>query len=260
MTMKKIFAVLGAFDPEMQEIQRVLTDAGVPWAPARIRASRVKAHQAYDADRLHAQIPAGHAILSVECAVRGLPADVQVDHHHPGDAGYGKGPEDYLAGSSLGQVLQLLGVEPTKRHRYVAAADHCLSAAYAGACPGIDPEELRVFRKECKAEMRGIDPAEWDRQVEQAKRAILSAQHVYIGTDKVAWFDETAGDHVVPELSEASAQLGLPFVTVRSARADARAKAGIYSAKPAVVTRWMDICGLKDIYGDPARGFAGGYF
>lgn len=256
----KLFGVLGAFDPEMQEIQRVLSEMGVPWAPAHVRAHRVKAHQAYDADRLHANVPAGHAVLSVECAVRGLPADIEVDHHRPGDAGYGKGPSDYLAGSSLGQVLRLLNVEPTKRHRYTAAADHCLSAAYAGACPDIDPQELRAFRKQCKAEMRGIDPDEWDRQVEHAKRVILAADHVRIGGDKVAWFDETAGVRMVPELSEASAQLGLPFVTVRSARPDTRAKAGIYSARPALVARWMNICGLKDIYGDPARGFAGGYF
>jgi hypothetical protein len=41
-------------------------------------------------------------------------------------------PERYLEGSSLGQVLRLVEREPSETQRLLAAADHCLTAAYQG--------------------------------------------------------------------------------------------------------------------------------
>src|SRR5690606_12495361 len=94
-------------------------------------------------------------IACVECRVRGHEAAFSIDHHHPGDPGYAAAPEQYLRGSSLGQLLAALEREPTETQRLLAAGDHCLSAAYRGRCPGVDPNELLFLRAAWRAKASG---------------------------------------------------------------------------------------------------------
>ena len=257
----KFFGILGALDPEMLAIQAVLNKHGHQWASARYNGFRVKTHQAYSASTVNvAELPKDAFLISVECKVNGIEPDAKVDHHRPGDAGYGVDASKFLQGSSLGQVLRILELEPTEEHRYLAAADHCLTAAYAGQCPGIDPDKLRQIRRQCKVRMRNIAPETWEEQVAAAKAVLLNAPKIQFGDCELAWFDETQGDMLVPELSEASAQLGQPYVAIRSQNLEGRVKAAIKSADPQTVKLWMNRCGLKDLYGCPERGFAGGYF
>jgi hypothetical protein len=106
------------------------------------------------------------------------------DHHIEGDPGVSTPPERFLGGSSLGQVIRILAaadtypgervpfptgtsVEPGSfwfdddtwwvatpsgavaietEHVLTAAGDHCLAAAYAGRCPGVNPDDLWVWR------------------------------------------------------------------------------------------------------------------
>src|SRR5690606_15369025 len=79
----------------------------------------------------------------------------RIDHHNPGDPGYEMPPERYLEGASLGQTLGLLEVEPTPTQRLLAAADHCLTAAYQERCPGVDPRELLFLRASWRARVTG---------------------------------------------------------------------------------------------------------
>ena len=65
----------------------------------------------------------------------------------------------------------------------------------------------------------------------------------------------------IPELPEAAAREGIPFLATPRDR-DGREKVVLMSAPPDLVRQFLNgdlVPGLVDLYGDPARGFAGGY-
>lgn len=110
-----VCAILGAPDPEMAAIERLLTAAGVPVAYA-CTADGVRVHPgtAYQAAGTTepAPVTAATTVLAVECGgdlrtslLRHAAQWVDVDHHRPGDVGYGVPASDYLRGSSIGQVV-----------------------------------------------------------------------------------------------------------------------------------------------------------
>ena len=253
--MKPYFFVLGAPDHEMQEIARLCREHGLAYAFATTcGGSTVHSHEAYDATGIGGIIPPGSSIVLVECSVLGLPWDHRIDHHHPGDAGYGMPPEQYFEGSSLGQFLRFIGQTPTEQQLIIAAADHCLTSAYMGRCPGVCPQKLAKWRVESRCRARGLSPVELTRQIEEAATLLKSAPRIQLAGSEVAFLEEPP-----IEVSEASARLGMPYVYVRR-HDEKQAKAGIRSAPPHLVREWLNKCGLERLYGDPQRGFAGGYF
>src|SRR5438045_9700435 len=106
--------VLGAQDPEMREIERVLDDDARPWMHAAKGRRRCTAQTAYEAngvvrvgpDNIPRAIvlPPKAPVVFVECGLVGWEPLLRVDHHHPGDPGYTAAPEHYLRGSLLRQV------------------------------------------------------------------------------------------------------------------------------------------------------------
>lgn len=245
--------VLGAPDPEMSEIERVLDELGETWRFACVRGSRVRADNAYQADSLNQPLPMGAELVFVECAVMGLRAGTLIDHHHPGDPGYGMPPERYLEGSSLGQTLTLLGLEPSEEQRIIAAADHCPTQAYRGACPGVPVEALAAWRTRTRAMRRGVSLQEMENAIEEARAILEAAPKVDICGESIAFVEV---NHT--ELSEASARYGIPFMYLERHRHQ-RPKFGILGGKPTTIRTWMAECGLAGVYGDPMRGYAGGY-
>lgn len=250
--MTKIF-ILGAPDPEMEEIERVVRACGHEVRYALQRQTRVRAESAYRADSLSAPMPKGSTLIFVECEVLGLTCDVLVDHHRPGDPGYGRPPATYLESSSLGQTLKYLELEATEQQRIIAAADHCPTQAYQGNCPGVSPQALLKWRTESRAARRGVTPAEMDANILTAKGILESAERIAVGDCTLPWVNDRKG-----EITEASARFNLPF-TYAEPLNDGRTKMGIMGAKPSVIEFWMRECGLTNVYGDPARGYAGGY-
>ena len=248
------YFILGAPDHEMIEIARVLTSTHQAFSHATVSGKVVKSKTAYLATGIEGVIPAGAELIFVECAVMGLRPTQVIDHHHPGDPGFGMAPKDYLLGSSLGQLLALLGLEPTAEQRIIAAADHCLKHAYDGECPGVDIDQLAQWRVYTRARARNISESELVVQIGAAEKALQAAPRIKLADIDVAWFEQTT-----PELSEASARIGMPYAYAW-AEPDGTLKAGIKSAPAIAVKTWMDTCGLKGVYGDPQRGFAGGYF
>lgn len=249
------FVILGAPDHEMREIERLCKRYDIPRAWARTPTGKiVKSHEAYCAVDLSKRVPTGCKIVTVECAVLGLNPDVQIDHHNPGDAGYGMPPEQYFQGSSLGQFLTFFGIEPTPEQHIIAAADHCLAAAYQGMCPGIDVSKLRAWREASRSKARKLSVEELVSQINVAISQLVSAEKISIEGTTIAFIEEPG-----PEVSEASARIGMPYCYLAQ-QDDGRTKAGIRSAPANVVKAWLDRCELKAVYGDPARGFAGGYF
>lgn len=249
--------VLGAADPEMEEIERVLRENGyeVRYACHRWAHStpRVRADNAYSATDLDAPIPRGAQLVFVECEVIGLPRVHVVDHHRPGDPGYNQPPSEYLYSSSLGQVLQLLGLTPTPQQRVIAAADHCPTQAYQGQCPGVNPQELAYWRTLSRAARRGVTAEEMDKAILEAAEMLRNAERIDFCGETIAWMSDRKG-----EITEASARHGIPFMYMEP-MPDGRVKMGIMGAQPHVIEAWMNECGLNQVYGDPARGYAGGY-
>lgn len=253
--MKYVF-VLGSSDPEMQEIERVVKAAGHEVLYATVRAMRARAAQAAEANGVSGLLPPNTPIVTVECAVLGLCPDVVIDHHAPGDPGYACGPDRFLEGSSLGQTLRLLGITPSKEQLLIAASDHCPTQAYAGLCPGVSPKDLADWRRASRAERRRVTPAEMESAILAAKDFLTtSAERVEFCGHPFPW---VVDKRTSSEVSEASARFGIPFM-YQERDEDGRTKFGIVGAGPELVAAWMRDCGLQGVYGNPYRGYAGGY-
>jgi len=70
--MTKVF-VLGAADPEMEEIERVVRECGHEVRYATQRERRVRADNANYADGVNEVLPYPREVIFVECRVMGLP-------------------------------------------------------------------------------------------------------------------------------------------------------------------------------------------
>ena len=91
----------------------------------------------------------------------------------------------------------------------------------------------------------------------EEERAVKTGLPVRLRVFEYAAF----GDETIPELPEAAAREGIPF-TAKVKDRDGREKVVLQAASPELVRRFLAgeiITGLTGLYGDPARGFAGGY-
>lgn len=148
-----------------------------------------------------------------------------------------------------------------------AAADHCLAAAYRGECPGVVPDDLMQWRVRTRAAHQGRIEGEILADIERARETLREAPGLVLykrtpAPSNAVTCADLRGLHV-PELPEASAREGQCFVANGLPGPDGRVKVVCQSGTPeqirAFMTSWAPAHGLTDIYGDPARGFAGGY-
>lgn len=245
--------VLGAPDPEMHAIEAVLKQHGEAVVYGFNKGRRVDIHSAYKASDVSPVLPSNTTeIIFVECSVMRLRYTSLIDHHRPGDPGYDMPPAQYLEGSSLGQLLALLNVEPTVEQRIICAADHCLTHAYQGLCPGVDPKALAAWRAKCRAERAGISVEKFESQVEDARRLLLEAEKIDVEGVPIAWVGQ-----MDREYGEASARFNIPFMGTRSVGRGTAVT--VFGPTPEVIRSWMKNCGLKRVFGAPERGYAGGY-
>ncbi|WKB53603.1 hypothetical protein [Eleftheria terrae] len=263
---KEAVFVLGAQDPEMREIEQVLTDARRTALHAAHKGRRCTAQNAYAAngvvrvgpDQVHRPallLPKAPAVW-VECGLAGREPVFRVDHHHPGDAGYTVPPEHYLRGSSLGQVLALLEREPTPTQRLLAAGDHCLTAAYQGACPGVDPGELLFLRAAWRAKMSGRTLSDVVEGILDAARRVRQHHDSEFGESR--FLDPT---QVPLDLAEGAAYAGLP-VRYRALLPEGVLKEMFKGGRPEAVEAFMaeHRDAGRPVYGNPHRGYAGTYW
>ena len=301
--------ILGAPDPEMEAIESLLTQVGETVAFALgDDGERVNPRNMYQA-RLAEPITA-NTVYEVECMVANrdqliAPETVTIDHHRPGDFGYGKPPAEFMSASSIGQVLRLIGQKTIPLGLYLtAAADHCLGAAYRGECPGVDPDALMTWRAESRAKFQGRTPNQILADIDAAQKEIKQSKLIQIGdyqhcgpTGKCGCGPNSYGsgtdisgtyygtgdcycdcwgcNHIfpagvihdmrretpIPELPEAAMRLDAAYVSGPLNGPDGRKKYTC-SGRPEHIKwflKWAPSQGLTDTYGDPARGFAGGY-
>lgn len=260
--------LLGAPDPEMVRIEKLLLDAGevVEYA-CTADGAQVAPHTAYKA-----AVPALDGVDElhlVECGFNETVPDgvavVVFDHHRPGDRGYGQPAEQYWLASSLGQVVNWLWEHDlpariTTDLLMAAAADHCLAAAYRGLCPRVNPEALMRWRAETRAAFQGRTVASVLADVEAARAALRAAPVLQLDPDRTLPAADMRGRQV-PELPEAAVREGVCFVA-EQAMPDGRVKIVCQGGTPeqirAFMEAWAPANRLAGVYGDPARGFAGG--
>lgn len=277
-------------DPEMEMILSILSKLSMPHQHATVDGKPVHSGNAYKADRIEHE----GTLVFIECApADGRPSDsVVVDHHREGDPGYGIEPDEFFKGSSLGQLLvylaeQLLDFSPLgwealggdgfpliyqssgqlllaaaqywdyllpKEVVLTMAADHCLGAAYKGQCPGVSPEAMRSHRTRVRSAFQGISPEELETLVASAEVELEKAPE--FSPD----IKDMRRDTPVPELPEAALRKGIGYISGPLVGRDGRRKFTCSGNTEQVETFLStNPLGLVDVYGDPARGFAGGY-
>jgi len=250
--------VLGASDPEMVQIEEVLEAGGEDYGYAAINGVRCHSGNVYRADAVASATHWVECWAAAGCTLIAVP----IDHHRPGDYGYLRGPEHYLAASSLGQVLEVLEVPAMAHHRLAAASDHCPAAAYRGLCPGIEPLALRAWRLQGRAAFQGRSVEEVEADVTAAIARLDVADPLYLDI-----YDMRGP--IIPELPEALLVAGVAAVAGLLTDRDGRRKYVLLgagrgtSAGPEAVTWFLEeYCvyeGLVDTYGSPVRGYGGGY-
>lgn len=292
LSINSLVFVHGAMDPEMEACVEILRSVGAFVAPAIDPQTRkpVSASTAYKAVVPSTVVIETENIVCLECDVQSGKVLARLDHHRPGDPGFEQPPAAYFEASTLGQLIRFLvyqlGVVPpgfrvvgppsesdgfihTSRGiqlksrlgrilvpqelSLTAAADHCLAAAYAGECPGVDPLKLEDWRIQSRASFQKLDPDELRARIRKAKEVLYS--HCKEGLADVRHLG------FVPELPEAAAQTGIPFIAEVLEKGGLR-KVVLQAAPPELIRRFLDgelVPGLVKTYGDPARGFAGGY-
>lgn len=292
-----VVVIFGASDPEATIAKGIARSCGYDVAVATKGGQPVTPPSAYEADGINPMPHPDATVVAFECGGPAIPADaVVIDHHRPGDPGYSRPPEEFLAASSLGQLVALaarrdeldkadwpysaaeaaVGDFVFADGRWVvgcpravlvvpaevilaSAADHCLEKAYRGLCPGVDPDQLMRWRIASRAAYQKRPPEKIEKEVEAA-RAALRAAPVWAGHHLAVKYqlkDFTAGS--IPELPEAAAREGLPFIACLEDKAGK--KIVVQAAPPELVEAFLkgEIMPLRKLYGDPARGFAGGY-
>lgn len=260
--------VLGAGDPEMQAIEALLHHLDIPLLRATVNGKRVYAANAYAAELPQPALEllgAGGRVYLVECIGHAPTGVVRIDHHFPGDPGYGLAPDQFWRASSLGQTVRILAEElgiavaVTQDMRFVAAADHCLGAAYRGLCPGVDADALLAWHIASRVGFEKRSEAAVRRDVAATRETLRNAPRVVLAPG--VWAADVRGRQV-PELLISAAREALCCLSEVVTRA-ARRKVGCLVGSPqqihAFMELWAPAQGLVDIYGDPMRGFAGAY-
>lgn len=265
---QEVLFVLGAADPEMKAIERLLAAQGLATMDAKVDGKRVYPANAYKAacpEDARAVLARGGSVYLVECIDAAPAGAIRIDHHKPGHPGYGRPASEYWDASSLGQTVRALRgalgrtVDVTPEMRMIAAADHCLGAAYQGDCPGVDPDALMRWHVAARAAYEGRDGEALLRDVESARAALRAAPRVELAPGLVA---ADMRDHPVAELLMAAAREGqccLSAVKARDGRVKIGCLVGSRDQVDAFMHTWTKAQGLVDVYGDAVRGFAGAY-
>ena len=250
--------VLGAPDPEMARIEEILKKD--LYSYATLDGRRVAPSTAYKANKID-PVATTDSIVTIECSVSDIKPVLYLDHHRPGDTGYGLPPERYLEASSLGQLLRHLNLEATPKDRLIAAADHCLGHAYRGRCPGVDPEELLEERLKEKAAFQKISYREINQTFNTSLQHFKSLPQTIIAGQVVV--DTTKELDPVPEANEVGAYLGCAVLYRMLDKATNRQKTGLIGGEPDTIRVFIEevkkLPEANGLYGDPERGFAGVY-
>lgn len=274
--MKKTLIIFGGADFEEAAARKVATEAGLIVATATVDGKKVHGGNAYQANGY--TVDQGDAtditgIIIFECAKKcaGENANIFVvcDHHNPDDAGYGKGPDEFFSASSLGQLMNFLGIEPDHEQMLIAASDHCPVAAYAGKCPGITVEEFADFRITQKLAFYKNDARNAHKNTKEMLTGVIAqAKEKLLKAPEVNGVRDVRSAGHIDELPEAAMLLGTAYMasipdTDRDQKPTGNIKVVLGgNTTPEIVTAFMEWGNslpnkVGNAYGNPTRGFAG---
>ncbi len=274
--MEKTLIIFGGGDFEESAARKIAISSGLVVASATFNDIRCHAGNAYQANGFmvdNGTIENVTKVIIFECnpLVAGeFPIILQADHHNPGDFGYGIGAERFFDASSLGQLMNFLGIEPNIKQLMVAAGDHCPVDAYAGKCLGIDRSDFAKFRISQKLEFyNSIKDVRNEHKntletltsiIEEAKRKLLEAPII----DGVR---DLRSMGYIDELPEAALSLGVAFMSqIEELDHDMQPTGNIKillsgCATPETITKFMEwgnsLINKVNVYGNPTRGYAG---
>lgn len=264
--MKKQF-LLGADDPEMQAMERILTAHKIPFSYASVRKCRAQPGNAYRVDTV--TILHEHQLVVIECAFDVMPdSTIVIDHHRPGDPGFALGPDRFWEASSIGQLHKLLRIEPTRHAIVMAAFDHCFAAAVQGGCEGVSNKEVIHLRLVELSSQTGVSGADIWKRVIAFRKMVAQAPELIIGGQVVKDLrGEYLGegyslDYLTAQLAvvmEGHAALLRHRDAVRAAEKCTITGHAAASTIEAFMNTWAPSQGLERIFGVPDRGYAGGY-
>ena len=142
-------------------------------------------------------------------------ATVQYVGHHLswGGHGYDLPPTQYWEASAIGQVAAAFGVDPTPALRLAAAEAHCLTEAYQGHCPGVDPDALLGHRLSVLASAWGVSLVRAFAAIVLARDLLAVAPRVLSdGTGFADLRSLSLGPVTLRALPEASRRDGVPYL------------------------------------------------
>lgn len=275
--MEKTLVIFGGSDYESETARKVAIEAGLVVATATTAdGKKVHAGNAYMATSFELDndgtLEGVTKVVIFECtpAVAGeLPVVLRADHHNPGDFGFGLGPDKFFEASSLGQLMNYLGIEPTEEQLIIAASDHCPAAAYKGYCPGIDPEVFAESRLQQKLLFFAGDQRNSHKATREILLAVIeTAKAKLLAAPEVDGVRDLRDAGYVDELPEAALSLGLAYMTAipdtdreRQPTGNLKILLGGHTT-PEAVTKFMEWGNslpnkVGPAYGNPTRGFAG---
>ncbi len=262
--------VLGADDPEMREMERILAWEKRNFQYAMKDGKRVHPGNAYQADR----IENADQVICIECqptSVLSMFDVIFIDHHRPGDRGYGLPPSQFWQASSLGQLCEYLGVSMevgSHDNVVLAAMDHCPAAAIRGECPDVTAEEVLNRKVEEIAKAIGVSGDAVRDRISELSERLETAPIVEIGGQglkDMRAYDTGSGyslDYLCSQVAALASGYGVLLLT--HDRGDSREKWTIVGhctpqCVESFIKEWAPAQGLTGIYGVPNRGYAGGY-
>jgi hypothetical protein len=187
---------------------------------------------------------------------------VVIDHHRPGDPGYDAPPERFWEGSSLGQLCCHLELPPTERDLWIAAADHCLGAAYAGLCPGVDPQRLRAFRLAQRCSFYRLRDCEAEYYWRLCEQILAKAPRLSWAGEEIADLRQVDIPWNANLLCDVAGwkRTAVVFYKHRGGRSKLRLGCTAPATVEYFLKKVVPSLELEDPYGVPQRGFAGAYY
>jgi hypothetical protein len=255
------FFLLGADDPEMERISEILNLFGAHYEFARKDGERVHSGNAYHADAPLCTPTEHTKVVFIECETSSLQMDIRIDHHRPGDPGFELGASHFFEASSLGQLFKLLHLSPSQNDLVIAAMDHCFSDAMHNRCPSVSRKEVRD--KKIQSLYKRVN------QVMAAYTdAVSAAQTTCIGSQEVSVLEKDLGigysfDYLIAQI--VAVEIGSPVILLSRSKEGERYRLHLCGGNVEentikVFTEvWGPAHGIDDLYGSPARGYAGGY-
>lgn len=256
----------------MDRIAIRLAEWGMEFSFAMSKDKRVTPGNAYCADFPGGDRLKEKTLVLLECLPKRIPSrqrKIVIDHHRSGDPGFNKSAKCFWEGSSIGQLYKLLGKKNIPNQDLtLAAMDHCFGAALLGRCPGVSIKDVRNLKIAEIAEGTKTSQAEVAHRINFFKDILMTADEKIIGSERVKDIRHIfLGEGYSLDLLAAQFAAALSGTAALLCCSDfgdnKKEKVLIYNGKPqtirAFVEKALAIKPKQDVYGAPARGYAGAY-